>query len=98
MSDSDREESGLEGEKGRARLVAVDRDIWLVEGPSVAFLTIPYPTRMTIVRLSNGRLWIWSPIELDSELEKAVNELGSVEYLVSPNKLHHLSLGQWATT
>jgi hypothetical protein len=60
-------------------------------------MTIPYPTRMTIVRLSNGRLWIWSPIELNSELEKAVDGLGSVEYLVSPNKLHHLCLGQWAT-
>lgn len=79
----------------RARLIEVGREIWIAEGPSVSFFTIPYPTRMTIVRLSNGRLWVCSPIQLDSDLEKEVNALGSVEYVVSPNKLHHLFLGEW---
>jgi len=79
------------------RLTEVDRELWIVEGPTVPFATIPYPTRMAIVRLSNDRLWVWSPIHLDPELEKAVDELGSVEFLVSPNKLHHLFLQEWAT-
>lgn len=78
------------------RLIEVGREIWIAEGPAVPFLTIPYPTRMTIVRLSNRRLWVCSPIQLNPELETAVDALGTVEYLVSPNKLHHLYLGEWA--
>lgn len=77
-------------------LIEVGHDIWIAEGPAVPFLTIPYPTRMTVVRLSNRRLWVCSPIRLDPELEKAVGTLGTVAYLVSPNKLHHLFLGDWA--
>jgi hypothetical protein len=88
--------TGSDDEIGR--LIEVERDIWIAEGPAVPFLTIPYPTRMTIVRLSNRRLWVCSPIRLDPELEKAVEALGTVECLVSPNKLHHLFLGEWAKT
>jgi hypothetical protein len=77
-------------------LAEVDRDIWIADGSSVSFFGVPYPTRMTVVRLSDGDLWVWSPIRLDEGLKAAVNELGSVRYLVSPNKLHHLFLREWA--
>lgn len=70
-------------------------DIWLVEGPTVSFLGLPYPTRMVVVRFRNGDLWIWSPIALTPELERSVNQYGLVRYIVSPNKLHHLYLGDW---
>jgi hypothetical protein len=74
----------------------IERDIWIVEGESVPFLGFPYPTRMTIVRLADASLWVWSPIALSPPLADAVNALGPVRHLVSPNKLHHLFLGQWA--
>ena len=77
-------------------LTEIDRDIWIAEGPSVPFLGVPYPTRMTLVRLSDGGLWLCSPIELTDELADAVQALGPVQHLVSPNKIHHLFLGQWA--
>jgi hypothetical protein len=77
-------------------LTEIDRDIWIAEGPSVSFFGFPYPTRMTLVRLSDGGLWLCSPIELNAALADAVQALGPVQHLVSPNKIHHLFLGQWA--
>lgn len=71
-------------------------DLWIAEGPIVPFFGIDYPTRMTMVRLAEGGLWVWSPIELNGELEREVDALGPVHHLVSPNKLHHLFLGQWS--
>lgn len=77
-------------------LTEVDRDIWIADGPSVPFLGVPYPTRMTVVRLAHGNLWVCSPIQLDDRLRAAIHALGPVRHLVSPNKLHHLHLREWA--
>jgi hypothetical protein len=77
-------------------LTEVAREIWIAEGPSVSFFGFPYPTRMTVVRLADGSLWVWSPIQLHPDLRRAVEQLGPVRHLVSPNKLHHLYLGDWA--
>ncbi|XOZ34587.1 DUF4336 domain-containing protein [Halomonadaceae bacterium KBTZ08] len=70
-------------------------NVWVVEGPTVDFYGFPYPTRSIIIRFPDNRLWLWSPIALTSELKAAVDALGTVAWLVSPNKLHHLYLGQW---
>jgi hypothetical protein len=83
--------------RGAVALEAIDRDIWLAEGPEVRFLgAFPYPTRMAVVRLGNGDLWVWSPIPLDDALTRELAALGPVRHLVSPNKLHHLFLAPWA--
>jgi hypothetical protein len=71
-------------------------DIWIADGGAVSFFGIAYPTRMAVVRLADGGLWVWSPIELSREIEDAVRALGPVRHLVSPNKLHHLFLGEWS--
>jgi len=70
-------------------------DLYVADGPVVNFFGFPYPTRMAVIRLRNGDLWVWSPIELTAGLVAAVNQIGSVEYIVSPNKLHHLFLSEW---
>jgi hypothetical protein len=75
--------------------IAIAPDLWIVDGPVVRFLGMPYPTRMTIVRLRDGALWICSPIVLTAPLRSALDALGAVAYLVAPNKLHHLFLGDW---
>jgi len=77
-------------------LTEVDRNIWIADGPSVPFLGVPYPTRMTLVRLGDGGLWVCSPIQLTPQLTTTVDALGPVRCLVSPNKIHHLALGDWA--
>lgn len=79
-----------------ARLEPVAEELWTAEGPTLSFFGFPYPTRMAVARLSQGRLWVWSPVALDAALRREVEALGDVRFLVSPNKLHHLYLGAWA--
>lgn len=79
-----------------ALLLEFGPDIWAGEGPVVPFfLGFRYPTRMAVIRLSDGSLFVWSPIALSDELKGEVDSLGPVRYLVSPNFLHHLFLGEW---
>ena len=68
----------------------------VAEGPTVSFLTFPYPTRMVVARLCDGSAWVWSPIALTDELADAVDAIGPLREIVSPNKLHHLFLKEWA--
>lgn len=77
------------------RLTAFGPDIWIADGPIVPFFAMPYPTRMALVRLRDGGLFVWSPIALAAELQAEVEALGEPKFLVSPNKLHHLFLAEW---
>ena len=69
--------------------------LWIGDGPTVPFLGIPYPTRVVVAQLTNGDLWVWSPIALSDDLHRAVDALGPVRHLVAPNKIHHLFLQAW---
>ncbi|MEO1670026.1 MAG: DUF4336 domain-containing protein [Cyanobacteria bacterium J06631_2] len=81
-------------------LKQVGEDIWLVDGPIVKMsmygAKVPFPTRMTIVRLSNGELWCHSPTELTQELKTQIDSLGLVRHLISPIKFHYTHIGTWA--
>lgn len=74
-------------------------EIWVVDGPIVRMAVygakIPFPTRMTLVRLSDGGLWCHSPIELTAELQEQVNQLGPICHLISPNKAHYAHIQAW---
>jgi hypothetical protein len=78
-------------------LEAFGPSLYAVEGPTVSFHGFPYPTRMAVVRLSNGEVWVWSPVALTQELAEEVQSVGPVRHIVSPNKLHHLFLREWAS-
>ncbi len=71
-------------------------EIWIVDGETVNFIGFPYPTRMTVIRLSSGDLFIHSPIGGNAALFEQIDALGKVRYLISPNKIHHLFMGEWA--
>lgn len=70
-------------------------NIWLVGGPTTEVFGFRYPTRTVIIRLSDGGLFVWSPTNLTDELRSSVDALGDVRFLVAPNSLHHLFLGEW---
>lgn len=71
-------------------------DLWIVNGPTLTALAgFHYPTRMAIIRLTNGQLVVWSPVALTDELRAAAQALGVVRYLIAPNSLHHVFLGDW---
>jgi len=71
-------------------------NIWITDGPTVtAAAGFRYPTGMTVIRLTNGDLVLWSPTALTDDLRAEVETLGAVRYLVPPNSLHHTFLGDW---
>lgn len=70
--------------------------LYVAQGPTVSFAGFPYPTRMALAHLADGSVWVWSPIALTPELADAVQSIGPVRHIVSPNKLHHLFLPAWA--
>jgi hypothetical protein len=69
--------------------------LWIVEGPILRWVTMPFSTRMTIARLGDGGLFIHSPIPLTDEIRAFVAKLGTPRWIVSPNKLHHLFMRPW---
>ncbi len=71
-------------------------EIWIADGASVnGGLGFLYPTRMAVIRLGNGGLFIWSPTALTDELRAAVDLLGPVRHVVAPNSMHHVFIGDW---
>ena len=75
-------------------------DIWTVEGPEVSYrlwgLTLPCPTRMTIIRLPDGKMWLHSPVACVPDLVAAVEALGPVTAIIAPNVFHYTHLAEWA--
>jgi hypothetical protein len=77
-------------------------DIGIVDGPFEHLtvggirLPLPFTTRMTVARLSNGDLWLHSPIKFDEKLARELQGLGKVRHLVSPNQFHYAHIGEWA--
>jgi hypothetical protein len=47
-------------------------------------------SRMTLVRLRSGDLWLHSPIPLSRRMQSDISALGPVRYVVAPNRYHHL--------
>lgn len=72
-------------------------EVWLVDDDPLSVLGFSYPTRMAIIRLHSGELFIWSPTRLPDALKSEVDRLGPVKYLIAPNSLHHLFLPEWHT-
>lgn len=44
--------------------------------------------RAAVVRLSDGTLWVHSPLQLDETLKEALAKIGEVRHIVSPNFEH----------
>lgn len=74
-------------------------EIWIASGPQVtAALGFNYPTRMAVIRLADGGLFVWSPVALSDELKTELALLGPVRHLVAPNSLHDLFIASWKQT
>jgi hypothetical protein len=77
----------------------VANDIWIVDGPEIRMnylgFKLPFPTRMTIIRLQGGRLWLHSPTRPDPALIEDIGRLGPVDHLVAPNSLHYWWIPEW---
>jgi len=68
--------------------------VW-TEARRLRFAGVETGTRMTVVRLSDGGLFVHSPISLRGGTREAVDTLGPVKAVVAPSLFHHLSVGAW---
>ena len=70
-------------------------NLWLSDGPVLtAALGFQYPTRMAVVRLATGDLWVWSPVALQP-VHAQVEALGPVRHIVQPSALHDTWIREW---
>lgn len=63
--------------------------IYIVEYP-IHYGGMDLFSRMTLVRLRNGTLWVHSPCQIDDQLANRLKFLGNVAYIVAPGTFHHL--------
>jgi hypothetical protein len=77
-------------------------NIGVVDGP-LEYLTItgvrlpvPFTTRMTVVLLASGDLFLHSPITFNAALAQQLSSMGTVRHLVSPNQFHYAHIGEWS--
>lgn len=79
-------------------LKPVADDVWIVDGPLIRFgpplLRMPFPTRMTVIRLG-GDLFIHSPTPLADSLKAEVPGLGAPRWIVGPNRIHYWWIPDW---
>jgi len=76
------------------KLTKVDDDLLTVTG----MLHMPlgdYPRRMTVVRLSDGRLVVYSAIALDEREMNALETYGVPTFLIVPGDIHRLDAKIW---
>lgn len=75
--------------------------IGIVDGPFEYFrvagvrMPMPFTTRMTVVRLANGDLFLHSPIAYDEALAAELGRFGRIRHLISPNQWHYAHVGEW---
>ena len=74
-------------------------EIWTVDGPEIGYrlagVTIPCPTRMTVVRLPDGKLWLHSPVEYSTALADILSGLGEISAIIAPNSFHYAHVSKW---
>jgi hypothetical protein len=76
-------------------LEAFAENIWITDGPPTRFMGVTLPTRMIVARLTDGSLWVNSPVSVPTETLSHIMALGPVKHLVAPTKLHVWRLEEW---
>jgi hypothetical protein len=59
------------------------------------FAGVETGTRMTVVRLAGGGLFVHSPVSGGGGTREAVAALGPVKAIVAPSRFHHLYVQEW---
>jgi hypothetical protein len=80
-------------------LKPVTENLWIVDGPVIRFgmpwPKMPFSTRMTIIRLGGGDLFIHSPTPLTSDLQAEIGKVGTPRWIVGPNRIHYWWIPEW---
>jgi hypothetical protein len=76
-------------------LERIDEGLWVSAAPQTLY-GIHLGTRMTVVKLSGGGLFLHSVVPMSGALRSAVEALGPVQHIVLPDLYHHLHVGPWS--
>jgi hypothetical protein len=76
-------------------LQAFAENVWIVEGPLVRDMGVRFTTRMIVVKLTNGSLWVDSPVSVPSDMLEQIRTFGPVRYLVAATPRHVWRLEEW---
>jgi hypothetical protein len=71
-----------------SELQAFSKNIWIVNGPNVRDFGVMFTTRMVIVKLTDGSLWVNSPVSVPFDTLKRITELGPVKFIVAATPRH----------
>lgn len=63
-------------------------NVWVVDGPPVRDMGVMFTTRMGVVKLSDGSLWVNSPVSVPFDRLKRIPEMGPVRYLLAATPRH----------
>ncbi len=77
------------------RVEPVADGVWTVDARPIRPAGLPLPLRMTVLRLSNGDLLLYSPTRHTAHLQREIEALGPIRHLVAPNIAHWMFLGDW---
>lgn len=58
-------------------------------------LGIRLALRMSLVKLADDGIWLWSPTPHNPQIENKVAEIGQVKYIVAPSNGHNLFVEAW---
>jgi hypothetical protein len=72
----------------------LDDGIWVADRP-LRLAGIEIGTRMTVIRLNDGRLLLHSPVPCDEETRRALDAVGPVGFVLAPSKVHHFFVAPW---
>ena len=75
-------------------LKPVAPDLWIVDSGPLSG-PLPLPVRMSVVRLSDGSVWLHSPTRFDEALARSIEAIGPIRHLVAPNIAHWTFLAGW---
>lgn len=70
-------------------------NLWIVAQPDFDAGTGKVGTRMTVIRLADGGLFLHSPIKLDEETKRCLDGIGNVRAVVAPSRAHHLFVADY---
>jgi glyoxylase-like metal-dependent hydrolase (beta-lactamase superfamily II) len=69
-------------------------DLWIATRSFTNELGV-VTSRMTVIRLEDGRILVHSPVPIEPDLRSAVENLGQVAALIAPNLFHHQFISEW---
>ena len=75
---------------------AIAEGVWIIDAkPIRAMNVMVVPLRMTIFKLGNGDLLIYSPTHYRETLRAAIEKLGPIKHLVAPSTGHWMFVKEW---